>query len=48
MLSRASEKCRQEKRKTISGDDLLGALHTLSFEEYVEPLRLFLSKYREV
>ena len=45
---RASDKCQREKRKTINGDDLLWAMSTLGFEEYVEPLKLFLSKYREV
>ncbi len=37
----------QEKRKTINGDDLLWAMGTLGFERYVEPLRLYLIKYRE-
>ena len=45
---RASDKCQREKRKTINGDDLLWAMSTLGFEEYVEPLKLYLSKYREV
>lgn len=37
----------QEKRKTINGDDLLWAMSTLGFDKYVEPLKLYLSKYRE-
>lgn len=45
---RASEKCQREKRKTINGDDLLWAMATLGFEEYIEPLKLYLQKYREV
>ena len=45
---RASDKCARDKRKTINGDDLLWALHTLGFEEYVEPLKVYLHKYREV
>ena len=45
---RASDKCQREKRKTINGDDLLWAMSTLGFEEYVEPLRVYLQKYREV
>jgi len=48
VTSEASDKCQREKRKTINGDDLLWAMSTLGFEEYVEPLKLFLSKYREV
>ena len=47
-LRRASDKCQREKRKTINGDDLLWAMGTLGFEEYVEPLNLYLHKYREV
>ncbi|PKA49717.1 Nuclear transcription factor Y subunit B-2 [Apostasia shenzhenica] len=44
----ASDKCQREKRKTINGDDLLWAMTTLGFEEYVEPLKLYLQKFREV
>ena len=44
----ASDKCQQEKRKTINGDDLLWAMTTLGFESYLEPLKIYLSKYREV
>ncbi|EFJ37991.1 CCAAT-box binding factor HAP3 [Selaginella moellendorffii] len=43
----ASDKCQREKRKTINGDDLLWAMSTLGFEDYVEPLRVYLHKYRE-
>lgn len=46
--SRASDKCRRERRKTINGDDLLWAMTTLGFEEYVHPLKMYLVKYREV
>lgn len=47
-LCRASDKCQREKRKTINGDDLLWAMTTLGFEEYLEPLKLYLAKFREV
>eukprot|EP00891_Asterochloris_glomerata_P002217 jgi/Astpho2/2217/Aster-03201 len=47
ITSEASDKCARDKRKTINGDDLLWALHTLGFEEYVEPLKVYLHKYRE-
>lgn len=47
ITSEASDKCQQEKRKTINGDDLLWAMSTLGFEKYVEPLKLYLGKYRE-
>ena len=43
----ASEKCQREKRKTINGDDLMWAMTTLGFENYVRPLVVYLNKYRE-
>ncbi|KAJ8513551.1 hypothetical protein OPV22_003985 [Ensete ventricosum] len=43
----ASDKCQREKRKTINGDDLLWAMTTLGFEEYVEPLKVYLQRFRE-
>ena len=45
---RASDKCHRERRKTIMGDDLLWAMHTLGFDSYIEPLRVYLAKFREV
>jgi nuclear transcription Y subunit beta len=47
ITSEASDKCLQEKRKTINGDDLLWAMSTLGFDKYVEPLKEYLRKYRE-
>ncbi len=47
ITSEASDKCQQEKRKTINGEDILWAMSTLGFDKYVEPLKLFLGKYRE-
>ncbi|KAL1824845.1 hypothetical protein DCAR_0312945 [Daucus carota subsp. sativus] len=44
----ASDKCQREKRKTINGDDLLWAMTTLGFENYVGTLKIYLNKYREV
>lgn len=48
ITSEASDKCQREKRKTINGDDLLWAMATLGFEDYVEPLKIYLHKYREL
>jgi nuclear transcription Y subunit beta len=48
VTSEASDKCQKEKRKTINGEDLLFAMGTLGFEEYVDPLKIYLHKYREV
>lgn len=47
-LCRASDKCQKEKRKTINGDDLLWAMATLGFEDYIDPLKAYLARYREV
>ncbi|XP_073314880.1 nuclear transcription factor Y subunit B-8-like [Primulina huaijiensis] len=48
VTSEASDKCQKEKRKTINGDDLLWAMATLGFEEYIAPLKAYLARYREV
>ncbi|KAL7148677.1 hypothetical protein ABFS83_06G194400 [Erythranthe nasuta] len=48
VTSEASGKCQKEKRKTINGDDLLWAMATLGFEEYIAPLKAYLARYREV
>lgn len=48
VTSEASDKCQREKRKTIGGEDILWALATLGFEDFVPKLHEFLIKYREV
>jgi hypothetical protein len=47
VTSEASDRCLQEKRKTINGEDILLAMLTLGFDSYVEPLRTFLTKVRD-
>eukprot|EP00878_Enallax_costatus_P025092 GHUV01026813.1.p1 GENE.GHUV01026813.1~~GHUV01026813.1.p1 ORF type:complete len:128 (+),score=19.11 GHUV01026813.1:254-637(+) len=47
ITSEASDKCLRERRKTINGDDLLWAMQTLGFEDYLEPLKIYLTKFRE-
>merc|ERR1712048_935300 len=47
ITSEASERCQAEKRKAINGEDILFAMSTLGFDNYVEPLKLYLQKYRE-
>lgn len=47
ITSEASERCHQEKRKTINGEDILFAMSTLGFDSYVDPLKQYLQKYRE-
>eukprot|EP00262_Sarcandra_glabra_P002094 TRINITY_DN1234_c0_g1_i2.p1 TRINITY_DN1234_c0_g1~~TRINITY_DN1234_c0_g1_i2.p1 ORF type:complete len:155 (-),score=25.31 TRINITY_DN1234_c0_g1_i2:268-732(-) len=48
VTSEASDKCQKEKRKTVNGDDLLWAMATLGFEDYIDPLKVYLNKYREM
>jgi len=47
ITSEASDRCHTEKRKTINGEDILFAMTTLGFDSYVEPLKIYLLKYRE-
>ncbi|KAF2885655.1 hypothetical protein ILUMI_20506 [Ignelater luminosus] len=47
ITSEASDRCHMEKRKTINGEDVLFAMSTLGFDNYVEPLKIYLQKYRE-
>ncbi|CAF1241815.1 unnamed protein product [Rotaria sp. Silwood1] len=47
ITSEASDRCLQEKRKTINGEDIISAMLTLGFDSYVEPLRIFLTKVRD-
>ncbi|KAF8401511.1 hypothetical protein HHK36_012451 [Tetracentron sinense] len=44
----ASDKCHKEKRKTVNGDDVCWALGTLGFDDYADPLKRYLHKYREL
>jgi hypothetical protein len=46
-LCTASDRCQQEKRKTINGEDILWAMQSLGFENYTEALKAYLVKYRE-
>ncbi|KAJ0258769.1 Nuclear transcription factor Y subunit B-1 [Hirschfeldia incana] len=48
ITSEASDKCQKEKRKTVNGEDLLWAMATLGFEDYLEPLKVYLARYREL
>mmetsp|Transcript_9910 Transcript_9910/g.20828 ORF Transcript_9910/g.20828 Transcript_9910/m.20828 type:complete len:123 (+) Transcript_9910:150-518(+) len=48
ITSEASDKCIREKRKTINGEDILWAMNTLGFDTYIEPLKAYLMRYREI
>ncbi|CAG8599558.1 9382_t:CDS:2 [Ambispora leptoticha] len=43
----SDDRCQQEKRKTINGEDILWAMQSLGFENYAEALKIYLHKYRE-
>ncbi|XP_063701229.1 uncharacterized protein LOC134831432 [Culicoides brevitarsis] len=47
ITSEASDRCHQEKRKTINGEDILFAMCSLGFDNYIDPLKMYLQKYRE-
>ncbi|CAH8384247.1 unnamed protein product [Eruca vesicaria subsp. sativa] len=44
----ANERCQREQRKTITAEDVLWAMSKLGFDEYMEPLTLYLHRYREL
>ncbi|RHZ79464.1 hypothetical protein Glove_145g21 [Diversispora epigaea] len=46
-VQESSDRCQQEKRKTINGEDILWAMQSLGFENYAEALKIYLGKYRE-
>mmetsp|Transcript_43586 Transcript_43586/g.42109 ORF Transcript_43586/g.42109 Transcript_43586/m.42109 type:complete len:137 (+) Transcript_43586:65-475(+) len=48
ITSEACEKCTNDKRKTINGDDLIYGLNQLGFDRYLENLNLYYQKYKEV
>ncbi|GMJ11570.1 NUCLEAR FACTOR Y, SUBUNIT B9, LEAFY COTYLEDON 1, EMBRYO DEFECTIVE 212 [Hibiscus trionum] len=43
----ANERCQREQRKTITAEDVLWAMGKLGFDDYVEPLTVYLNRYRE-
>lgn len=47
ITAEANDKCVQEKRKTINGEDLIWAMRNLGFDNYAEPLSVYLSRYKE-
>ncbi|KAL7200255.1 hypothetical protein ACSBR1_032223 [Camellia fascicularis] len=46
ITNEASDKCQKEKRKTINGDDLLCAMATLGFEDYIASLKVYLTRIK--
>lgn len=48
ITAEAADFCASEKRKTITGEDILSAMVNLGFENYSAALKIYLTKYREV
>lgn len=48
ITSEANDRCQREQRKTITAEDVLWAMSKLGFDDYVEPLTIYLQKYREI
>lgn len=48
ITSEANERCQREQRKTITAEDVLYAMSKLGFDDYIEPLTLYLHRYREM
>ncbi|KAK1619729.1 hypothetical protein QYE76_025246 [Lolium multiflorum] len=43
----ANERCQREQRKTITAEDVLWAMSRLGFDDYVDPLSVYLHRFRE-
>ncbi|MCO5600972.1 hypothetical protein L7F22_055089 [Adiantum nelumboides] len=48
ITSEANDVCLKEKRKTLSGDDVICAMKILGFDNYVELLKVYLHRYSEI
>jgi hypothetical protein len=48
LTSEAADRCAEEKRKTINGDDVLYAMRALGFDEYEAVCSVWLARYRTV
>ncbi|KAK2652696.1 hypothetical protein Ddye_012552 [Dipteronia dyeriana] len=44
----ANDRCQREQRKTITAEDVLWAMSKLGFDDYIEPLTMYLHRYREM
>ncbi|TKY56023.1 Nuclear transcription factor Y subunit B-9 [Spatholobus suberectus] len=46
VTSEANERCHKEHRRIVTAEDILCAMDTLGFDDYVGPLAAFLKRYR--
>ncbi|XP_029125395.1 nuclear transcription factor Y subunit B-9 [Cajanus cajan] len=47
ITSEANERCQKEHRRIVTAEDILWAMDTLGFDNYVGPLVSFLKRYRQ-
>ena len=47
ITSEANDRCHHELRKTITAEDVIAAMSKLGFDDYIDPLTLYLHRYRE-
>eukprot|EP00735_Rhodelphis_limneticus_P008321 TRINITY_DN21229_c0_g1::TRINITY_DN21229_c0_g1_i1::g.30078::m.30078 TRINITY_DN21229_c0_g1::TRINITY_DN21229_c0_g1_i1::g.30078 ORF type:complete len:134 (-),score=8.53,sp/Q5QMG3/NFYB2_ORYSJ/69.47/1e-44,CBFD_NFYB_HMF/PF00808.18/1.1e-25,Histone/PF00125.19/1e-06,PAN_3/PF08277.7/0.0012,TFIID-18kDa/PF02269.11/0.0095 TRINITY_DN21229_c0_g1_i1:79-480(-) len=47
VTSEANDKCISDKRKTINGEDIIDAMRTLGFDNYLDALSVYLERYRD-
>lgn len=45
---RACDRCQNEKRKTINGEDIVWAFDTLGFDQYAHLMKIYLQRYKDV
>ena len=48
ITSEASFQCKNQKRKTVNGEDILWALGQVGFDDYKTILQEYLNKYKQV
>ncbi|TQD80327.1 hypothetical protein C1H46_034125 [Malus baccata] len=47
ITAEANQRSQREQRKTVSAEDIIWAMSKLGFENYADPLNVFLHRYRE-
>ena len=47
ITSEANDRCHLELRKTVTAEDVISAMGKLGFDDYIDPLTLYLHRYRE-
>lgn len=48
ITSEANDRCQKEQRKTITAEDVLWAMNKLGFDNYMDPLTIYLQRYRDI